>query len=228
MPNLVRFGYYEVDLCAGQLLRHGMKVRLRDQSFQVLAALLEHPGEVVTREELRRRLWHEEVFVDFDNNLNAAVGHLREALNDSADDPHFIETLPKRGYRFLGTVSEPPLSLPAAPLKRARLVVLPFLNLSGDSAQEYFSDAMTDEVITELAAWAPEQLAVIARTTAMRYKGCRKDVSRIARELSVDYVVEGGVRRNHERVYVKPAADPNRRSDPPVRSQIRHCDVRHF
>ena len=202
MPNLVRFGYYEVDLCAGQLFRHGSKVKLRDQSFQVLAALLEHPGEVVSREELRRRLWHEEVFVDFDNNLNAAVGHLREALNDSADHPHFIETLPKRGYRFLETVSGPPLFVAAAPLKRSRLVVLPFLNLSGDPTQEYFSDAMTDEVITELAAWAPEQLAVIARTTAMRYKGCRKDVSHIARELAVDYVVEGGVLRNHERVYV--------------------------
>ena len=107
MPNTLRFGAYEVNLRAGQLYKHGIKVGLRDQSFQVLAALLEHPGEVVTREELRKRLWSAEVFVDFDNNLNAAVGRLREALGDSADHPHFIETLPKRGYRFLENVSEP-------------------------------------------------------------------------------------------------------------------------
>jgi len=108
MPNTLRFGAYEVDLPAGQLFKHGIKIGLRDQSFQVLAALLEHPGEIVTREELRKRLWSGEVFVDFDNNLNAAVGRLREALGDSADHPHFIETLPKRGYRFLENVSKPP------------------------------------------------------------------------------------------------------------------------
>jgi DNA-binding winged helix-turn-helix (wHTH) protein/Tol biopolymer transport system component len=108
MPNTLRFGAYEVNLPAGQLYKHGIKIGLRDQSFQVLAALLERPGEVVTREELRKRLWSADVFVDFDNNLNAAVGRLREALGDSADHPHFIETLPKRGYRFLENVSEPP------------------------------------------------------------------------------------------------------------------------
>ena len=107
MPNIVRFDCYDVDLPAGQLYKHGLRISLRDKSFQVLAALLEHPGQVVTREELRQRLWHEEVFVDFDNNLNSAITRLREALCDSADHPHFIETLPKRGYRFLADVSEP-------------------------------------------------------------------------------------------------------------------------
>ena len=101
MPNIVRFDCYDVDLPAGQLYKHGLRISLRDKSFQVLAALLEHPGQVVTREELRQRLWREEVFVDFDNNLNTAITRLREALCDSADHPHFIETLPKRGYRFL-------------------------------------------------------------------------------------------------------------------------------
>ncbi len=108
MPSIVRFGAYEVDLPAGQLYKYGTRISLRDQSFQVLAALLEHPGQVVTREELRQRLWREEVFVDFDNNLNTAVGRLREALGDSADHPRFIETLPKRGYRFLENVSPLP------------------------------------------------------------------------------------------------------------------------
>ena len=100
MPSTVCFDCYEVDLPAGQLYKHGIRINLRDQSFQVLAMLLEHPGEVVTREDLRRQLWREEVFVDFDNNLNTAIARLREALNDSADHPRFIETLPKRGYRF--------------------------------------------------------------------------------------------------------------------------------
>jgi TolB-like protein/Tfp pilus assembly protein PilF len=195
MPNIVRFRSYEVDLSAGQLRKHGVKINLRDQSFQVLEALLEHPGQVVTREDLCRRLWHEEVFVDFDNNLNTAIARLREALCDSADHPRFIETLPKRGYRFLASVSELPRAGEVTPAKRVKLVVLPLVNLSGDPAEEYFSDAMTDEIITELARLAPEQLAVIARTTAMHYKGSQKDVTRIGRELGVDYVVEGGVRR---------------------------------
>jgi len=202
MRNTVRFDAYEVDLSTGQLYKHGVRISLREKSFQVLAALLEHPGEVVTREDLQHRLWPHDVFVDFDNNLNTAIARLREALSDSADRPRFIETLPKRGYRFREGVSERPPVIESTTTERVRLVVLPFLNLSGDSAQEYFSDAMTDEVITELAALAPEQLAVIARTTAMRYKGCHKDVSRIARELAVDYVVEGGVRRTEDRVFI--------------------------
>jgi TolB-like protein/Tfp pilus assembly protein PilF len=149
---------------------------------------------------LQRRLWGEEVFVDFDNNLNAAIGRLREALGDSADHSRFIETLPGRGYRFLAKVSEPPLVVENSTAKRTRLLVLPFLNLSGDSTQEYFSDAMTDEIITELASSVPGHLAVIARTTAMHYKGSRKDVDRIGRELSVDYVLEGGVRASNGRI----------------------------
>ena len=200
MSTTVRFDCYEVDLPAGQLYKHGIRISLRDKSFQVLAALLEHPGEVVTREDLRRQLWREEVFVDFDNNLNTAIARLREALCDSADHPRFIETLPKRGYRFLESVSEPPRTPEKETAKRARLAVLPFVNLSGDPAQEYFSDAMTDEIITEFAKLAPEQLAVIARTTAMHYKGSHKDVARIGRELGVDYVVEGGVRRTDDQV----------------------------
>lgn len=116
MRTIVRFDEYEVDLPAGQLYKRGVKIVLREKSFQVLAALLEHPGEVVTREELRQRLWRDEVFVDFDNNLNTAVARLREALCDSAEQPRFIETLPKHGYRFLVSVAEPPSDKEAEPL----------------------------------------------------------------------------------------------------------------
>ena len=200
--NVVRFDCFEVDLSAGRLLKRGVRLRLREQSFQLLVALLEHHGQVVTREHLRRLLWQDDVFVNFDNNLNAVVAHLREVLNDSAGHPRFIETLPKRGYRFIATVDAPP-SPPAEPKRsRARLVVLPFVNLSDDPAREHLGDAMTDEIITELASLAQERLAVIARTTAMHYKGSPKDVARIARELGVDYVVEGAFRQSAQQVVV--------------------------
>ncbi len=202
MSYIVRFDCFEADLTSGQLRKRGIRIRLREKSFQVLTALLEHPGEVVTREELRRRLWRDEVFVDFDNNLNTAVARLREALGDSADHPRFIETLQMRGYRFLAACSEPSPAPGKTPAWRAKLVVLPLLNLSGNLAEEYFSDAMTDEIITALAALAPEHLAVIAHTTAMVYKGCHKDVAQIGRELGVDYVLEGGVRRDGDRVAI--------------------------
>lgn len=202
MRNIVRFDCYEVDLAAGQLYKHGIRINLRNQSLQMLAMLLEHPGEVVTREDLRRRLWREEVFVDFENNLNTAIARLREALNDSADHPRFIETLPRRGYRFIAHIYPVP-SAPADVIgTRARLMVLPFVNLSGDPAEEYFSDTLTDEIITAIAAISPQHLGVIARTTAMHYKGSRKDVGRIGHELSVDYVVEGGVRRTEGRITI--------------------------
>jgi TolB-like protein/Tfp pilus assembly protein PilF len=199
VSRVLRFEDFEIDLAAGLLHKGGIRISLRDQSFQVLAALLEHPGQVVSRDELRRRLWPENIFVDFDNNLNAAIARLREALCDSADHPRFIETLPKRGYRFLTRVFDPPLKQEATPATRVRLVVLPFLNLSGDPGQEYLSDAMTDEIITEVARLAPELLAVIARTTAMYYKGSRADVAQVGRDLGVDYVVEGSVRRDTAR-----------------------------
>ncbi len=202
VPKVLRFEGFEVDLAAGQLRKGGTRISLREKSFQVLASLLEHPGQVFTREELRRRLWPDDVFVDFDNNLNTAIARLREALGDSADHPRFIETLPKHGYRFLANVYEAARAPEPGPVPRIRLVVLPFVNLSGDPAQEYFSDAMTDEIITEIAGLAPEQLAVIARTTAMHYKGSHKDVARIGRELGVDYVVEGGVRRASDRIAI--------------------------
>jgi TolB-like protein/tetratricopeptide (TPR) repeat protein len=203
--KVLRFDDFEVDLAAGLLHKGRVRISLREQSFQVLASLLEHPGQVVTREELRRRLWPDDVFVDFDNNLNSAIARLREALCDSAEHPRFIETLPKHGYRFIANVFEVPPPPDTSPGGRVRVVVLPFVNLSGDPAEEYFSDAMTDEVITQLAALAPELLAVIARTTAMHYKGSHKDVTRIGRELGVDYVVEGGALRwnNQLRVNVQ-------------------------
>src|SRR5512147_2068072 len=103
-PKVVRFGIFEADLAAGELRKRGRKVELQDQPFQVLALLLQHPGEIVAREELQKALWPADTFVEFDESLNKAVQKLRQALGDSADNPHFIETLPRKGYRFIAPV----------------------------------------------------------------------------------------------------------------------------
>jgi TolB-like protein/DNA-binding winged helix-turn-helix (wHTH) protein/Flp pilus assembly protein TadD len=100
----LRFGVFELDLRAGELRKHGLRVRLQEQPFQVLAALLEHPGEVVTREELQKKLWPADTFVDFDHGLNKTINKIREALGDSAESPRFVETVARRGYRFLAEV----------------------------------------------------------------------------------------------------------------------------
>jgi TolB-like protein/DNA-binding winged helix-turn-helix (wHTH) protein/Tfp pilus assembly protein PilF len=261
-----RFGSFEMDLRAGELRKHGVRIRLQAQPFQILGMLLERPGEVVTREELRQALWPGDTFVDFDHGLNNAINRLREALGDSAESPRFLETLPRRGYRFIAAVeavlssspsnsaaqvvdSAPPTlasdkvaALPVESSKaslRARLwiaastgaaallvllvslntwglrqrllgatatrriqsiVVLPLENLSGDPSQEYFADGMTDELITQLAQIGG--LRVISRTTAMQYKGTRKSVPEIGRELHVDGIVEGTVFRSGEQVRI--------------------------
>src|SRR5258707_8831794 len=100
----LRFGVFELDPRAGELRKHGLRVRLQEQPFQVLAMLLEHPGEIVTREELQKKLWPADTFVDFDHGLNKVINKIREALSDSAESPRFVETVARRGYRFLAEV----------------------------------------------------------------------------------------------------------------------------
>src|SRR5258708_35644653 len=123
----VRFGAFEVDLEGRRLLKSGIQIALREQSFQVLAALMERPGEIVTREELRRRLWSSDTFVDFEVALNSAVSRLRDALGDSAGSPSFIETIPKRGYRFVVPIA-----------KRPGIAVMPFVDRMAEASDEYF------------------------------------------------------------------------------------------
>src|SRR6266699_7216305 len=113
--HAIRFGVFEVDLQAWELRKHGLRIKLRDQPFQILSLLLARPGQVVSRDELQKQLWPNDTFVDFDSGLNKAVNHLREALGDSADSPRFIETLPKRGYRFVGTLKASAPALQSAP-----------------------------------------------------------------------------------------------------------------
>src|ERR1700758_3661018 len=101
-----RFGVFEIDARTGELRRNGQSIKLREQPSRILLILVEHAGELVTREQLRQRLWPSDTFVDFDHSLNTAVMKLREALGDSADRPLYIETIPKKGYRFLAPVSQ--------------------------------------------------------------------------------------------------------------------------
>src|SRR5580658_6323005 len=263
----VRFGVFEVDLRSGELRKKGAKIRLQGQPFLLLITLLKQQGEVVTREELRRTLWPEDTFVDFDHGLGTAVNKVREVLGDSASNPRFVETIPRRGYRFIAPVetigeSETAPATGQAPLNKQEpatgglleakdedrveplgaaavavrprwalpwkvfglvflllsagftsfllrsrpstlirsLVVLPLEDLSGDPSQEYFSDGMTDELITELGQVG--ELRVISRTSAMTYKGVRRPLPEIARELNVDAVVEGTVLRSGNQVRI--------------------------
>jgi len=189
----VRFGSFEMDEFAGELCKDGARIRLQEQPFQILQILLERPGEVVTREELRKRIWPSDTFVDFDHGINNAIKRLREALGDFAETPRYVETLPRRGYRFIErTECEFP--------KIRSLAVLPLEDLSGDPEREYFADGLTEALITILAKIG--DLRVISRTSAMQYKGIHKPVREIARELDVDTVVEGTVLRVGPRVRI--------------------------
>ncbi len=194
---VTRFGAFEFNLETGELRKGGIRIKLPDQSAESLAVLLERPGELVTREALREKLWPADTFVDFDHGLNNATNRLREALSDSAESPRFIETLPRRGYRFIAPVER---SLQERLPQIRSLAVLPLENLTGDLAQEYFVDGMTDALITKLAQVGA--LRVISRTSVMHYKGTRKKLPEIARELNVDAVVEGSVVRSGSNVRI--------------------------
>ena len=145
--DLIRFGSYEVHLRAGELYRAGRKIKLQVQPFQVLAMLLEYPGEVVTRDDLQRRLWPADTFVDFDHSLNTAVKKLRQALSDDKKRPRFIETLPKRGYRFIGTLnpSAPPVMQPSAGSPPGRLLSRPRAKTPGPSRVGCVAKISTDD-----------------------------------------------------------------------------------
>ena len=201
--RILRFGLYEVDLRSGELRKDGVRVRLQEQPLQVLSLLLRQPGEIVTREEIQREIWGGDTFVDFDHGLNKAISKLREALNDSPTVPRFIETIARRGYRFLAPVSTAPVSGNGRPVvKKQRIAILPFQNLSGDPNQEFFSDGLTEEMIIHVGQLQPSQLSVIARTSVFPYKGSSKGIQTIGNELQVDFVLEGSVRRFNDRVRI--------------------------
>ena len=157
--GVVRFGIFEVDLRAGELRKRGVRVRLQEQPFQVLAYLLERRGEVVTREELQARLWTADTFVDFDHGLNSAMNKLREGLGDTADNPRFIETVPRRGYRFI------------APVEVAAAATRPAPSLVPASAQDALPPSTSDVAVPPHGPPIPAAASAAAATVAAAASG---------------------------------------------------------
>jgi len=202
--HVLRFGSFELDVRSRELRTGTKSVRLQEQPFEILRMMLERPGHVVTRDELRDRLWPGGTFVDFEHSLNAAVKRLRAALGDDADNPRFIETLPRRGYRFIASIvvgTSGGTELAGAP-PRLRLAVLPFANLSDESGQEYFTDGLTEEMIAQLGQLCRGRIGVIARWSSMMFKGTTQRAWQIGQALRADYILEGGVRREGDRVRI--------------------------
>jgi len=227
---MIRFGPFTLDAQSGELHRDGALVPLAPQPFRLLLALASRPGELVTREELRQQVWDDGTFVDFERGLNFCVLQARTALGDDAKQPAYIETLPKRGYRFVAPIDAPiaPITKPrrmrrfslltaaaallvfgvvaalqrdaALPPQKTMIAVLPFDDLSGRDVP--FTDGMTEELITHLGALQPRRLGVIARTSTLTYRGTTKSIRTIGDELGVAYVIEGSVRSEGDRVRV--------------------------
>jgi TolB-like protein/DNA-binding winged helix-turn-helix (wHTH) protein/lipopolysaccharide biosynthesis regulator YciM len=266
--RLVKFGDYVADLHSFELRKHGIRLKLQDQPFQILKLLLERPGQLVTREQFRAELWTQSTFVDFDAGLNAAIRRLRDALNDSPDAPRFIETLPRHGYRFIAPVENLPnppqvfvpqtsagpeqrpavldersvspsevripfalgknsrtflaaivitvslilivalrsesarrrLFVSRAPTRIQSIAVLPFENLSSNASEQYFADAMTDALITNLSQVG--SLKVTSHTSVAQFKESHPSLSQIAQQLHVDSVIEGTIVRDGNRVRI--------------------------
>src|SRR5262245_9499781 len=141
---LLRFGVFEMDLRELELSKAGVRVKLQPQPFKVLALLASRPGEVLSRQEIEREIWGEQTHVDFEVGLNYCIKQIRAVLEDDAEKPQYIETLPRRGYRFIASV-EKARSIPQT--TRPMVAVLPIGNLTSDPSQEYFADGMTEELI---------------------------------------------------------------------------------
>ena len=237
---ILRFGAFELDLQNNELRRAGVLLKLSPQQFQVLRLLAENSGQLQTREDIQREVWGADTFVDFDRNLNVCVAQIRATLNDDSDAPRFIQTVPKRGYKFIAPVervtmggSEQPGTPPARTLGRPKwlwfaaaiaacavisivwatwprsarpprtmIAALPFENLTGDPKEDLFTDGLTEELISQLGSLNPERVGVIGRTSVMRYKSAPHGIDQVGRELRVDYILEGTVRRSDGRIRI--------------------------
>ena len=215
--KIVSFGPYRVDLRSGELYKGGVRIVLQGQSFRLLEGLLERPGQVLGRDELRARLWPSDTYVDFEHSINAAVRRLRRALGDSADAPRYIETLPRRGYRFVGavpTVIGPADFGPAeagpyvrgAPGKatspRMRLAVLPFSAITSHAEPDEFTEGLTEETIAQIANRCAPAIGVVSRLAVGQLQYVRGPIETVRDALQVDYVVEGRVRHAQTRVRI--------------------------
>ena len=206
LPAILRFGPFELNAENFELKRAGRRVKLDKTALELLLFLAERPGRLVTHEEaIRARVGQGRLLIEAESALYTAVRKIRRPLGEHPAHPRFVETVARKGYRFV----LPKASLEKdrkenKPPKRPILAVLPLDNLSGgpDPRQDYFSDGLTEGWIAALGRLSPEELGVIARTSVMRYKGAKKSVAEIGRELGADYVIEGSVRRSRGRVRV--------------------------
>ncbi|HVH71896.1 MAG TPA: winged helix-turn-helix domain-containing protein, partial [Candidatus Dormibacteraeota bacterium] len=193
------FGPFRLDAGARLLFRQDQRLPLTPKAVEVLLVLVEGQGQPVSREELLHKVWPDAIVEE--GSLTSHISLLRKVLGDRPSDQEFIETVSKRGYRFIGRVREVATQAPSASGK-IMLAVLPLENLGGREKYDYFSDGVTEEMITQLARLSPDRLGVIARTSAMRYRSTDKSVRQIGRELGVSYVLEGSVRRAGHRVRI--------------------------
>jgi TolB-like protein/DNA-binding winged helix-turn-helix (wHTH) protein/Flp pilus assembly protein TadD len=247
--SVLRFGVFELDAATGEVRKHGLLLKLHPQPTKVLILLASRANQLVTREEIKNALWGQDTFVDFEQGLNSCIRQIRGALGDDPDNPRFVQTIPRKGYRFIAPVASgngipsaaAAVPVPVLPLRRTpmrgkavlfagavvlvlttlaamyfvsrrasaarpatkiMLAVLPFQNYSPDAEREYLADGLTEEMITQLGSMEPERLGVIARTSAMKYKGAHAAVDQIGKELGVDYVLEGSIRTEGDRVRV--------------------------
>jgi DNA-binding winged helix-turn-helix (wHTH) protein/TolB-like protein len=196
-PTLVRFDAFDLDPKSGELRRNGDLVKLPPQPFKVLTLLALRHGEVVTRSEIREQIWSGETFVDFDQGLNFCIRQIREALNDDALAPRFIETLPRRGYRFLMPI-ESRGGEGAVPL--TRLIVLPFRMLRPDPDTEFLAFSLSDAIASSLSGL--ESLVVRSSIFASRFAGASLDLAKLAAEANVDVALSGTLLRAGEQVRV--------------------------
>ena len=194
------FGAYRLDAQSRMLFKEGDHVALPPKVAELLVALVQAAGRALTREQLLRRLWPDTVVEE--GSLTSHISMLRKALGEGPQGQDFIETLPKHGYRFVPSVRRVGSGAPDSGVDRAMLVVLPFENFTAGERYDYFSDGLTEEMITELARLSPERLGVIARTSAMQFKSTAKSTAQIGSELGVSHVLEGSVRRAGERVRI--------------------------
>jgi TolB-like protein/Tfp pilus assembly protein PilF len=197
----IRFGPYELSADGEELRKDGNRLKLTGQAIQVLVVLANNSGKLVTREELQQRLWPGATYGDFEHGLNAAVNRLRETLGDSATDPKYIDTIPRRGYRFIIALEPPTVAPAAAWVAKASLAVLPFVNATGDPETEYLSDGISESIINLLSQLP--NLRVIPRTSAFRYKGRETDLKTVARDLKVCTVLTGRVVQRGDRLIVQ-------------------------
>jgi TolB-like protein/DNA-binding winged helix-turn-helix (wHTH) protein len=252
IPGLIKFGEdFEFDFSAYALRRSGRLLKLERIPAEVLAILVEHKGQIVSREHIVERIWGKDVFLDTDNSINGAIRKIRQVLKDDPEQPRFIQTVTGKGYRFIASVTDTDVARPvvvpsprvpvtevptdrpirwrwpvllgivvviavlgiylqwsrsqaraSVPNGRLMLAVLPFENLTGDASQDYFSDGLTEEMISQVGDLDPEHVGVIARTSVMHYKHSQEPLDQIGRALGVQYVLEGSVRRDSGRVRI--------------------------